>query len=135
MWLFDERIALLRKTHCFLVKIAAHENPEVSGRRDGKVSADPNPLQHPILMTSSTDVEVKYHNQNKHFVEKMPTRNLAPKLKSKARHAIIKGDKTGDVVIHLKTDGPDARVHLEGTPMKEGFRIVKEHICLIEKVT
>lgn len=134
MWLFDNKIANLRKVHAFLVKIETHRDYDVAGRRVGKVLPDANAPSHPLRLSSSVVVKVEYKNaKGDVVVEDIPATNLSPgQLKSKARMAIIKGDRVGDIVMHVKTDGPDARVYPEGDSSKNGFRVPKSNLCVIE---
>ena len=67
------------------------------------------------------------------MIEPMPVSNLRPgQLKSKARLAIIKGERTGEVVMHARTDGIDARVYREGTRPRDAFRVPKSDLCVID---
>lgn len=139
MWLFDRRIAELRKKYSFLIKIEDHRDRDVSGRRVGKVlpdatACDANARTLPLRKSENTDVMVEFQRGNGRIcVEAMPaTKLVAGQLKKKGRHAVIKGDRAGSVVMHLKTDLLDARVHLEGRSTKDGFRVKKGELCAIE---
>lgn len=137
MWLFDPKIANLRKMYSFAVKIEIHRDRDVAGRRVGKVLPVDIPQQHPILSTLPVNVPVEYTNaEGRKVMELMPAYNLrVGQVKSKARLAIIKGNRTGEVVIHARTDGPDCRVYYEGNRSRDAFRIPKSDVCVIECVS
>ncbi len=135
MWLFDERIAQLRKKFSFIIKIDVHSNRDVS-RREGRVLVDADALSHPLFESTPPDVFVEYTTAGGELqVEKLPVTSLRPtaKLRSGARLAVIKGEHIGKVVIHIKTDLDDARVYIEGTDKrKDAFRVSKIFLCIIE---
>lgn len=134
MWLFEPNIARLRKTCVFIVKIESHRDHNVSGQKEGRVLKDSDARSHPLLKSAEVDVMVEYKDgKGQTRVEPMSAFNLkAGRLRTGARLAIIRGDRVGEIVIHLKTDIEDARVYAEGTDKKKGFRIKKTHLCVIE---
>lgn len=136
MWLFDEQIAALRRTNDFFVKIEQHSDSEVAGRREGKVLSDPNAPTHPIPTSSPATVRVLFEikKKNETRVEELPASSLAittPKVKR--RHAVIRGDRKGEVVIYLKSDRDRAQVHEEHLRKNISY-ISKSDLCCIEKM-
>ncbi len=134
MWLFDARIASLRKTYSFIIKIELHRDLEVAGKHEGKVLADVDAPSHPLLESTPPDVLVEYRKNGEHLVEKMPVTSLRPaKMRNGVRLAIIKGDRVGQDVIHAKTDLDSVRVYIEGTNRKkDGFYVPLSNLCIIE---
>ncbi len=134
MWLFDARIASLRKKYSFIVKIESHRDLEVAGQREGKVLVDADAPSHPLLESTPIDVSVEYRKNGEHRIEKMPVTSLRPaKMRKGARLAIIKGDRVGQDVIHAKTDLDSVRVYIEGTNRKkDGFYVPMSQLCVIE---
>ncbi len=135
MWLFDERIAHLRKTYSFLVKIEVHRDLDVAGRRNGLVLRDPNAPTSPFPETTPANVLIEYKDRKQEIVvESLPVSTLRVTAPSKdEKHLIVKGECTGEIVIHKKTEGKKAFVYIEGTDSKkDGFRVLKSDICLFE---
>lgn len=134
MWLFDARIAELRKSHCFRVKIESHPDSDISGRREGRVLIDQEPLTHPIPRSIPANVHVEYavKKKNEVRVEMLPVNTLGvTKPKVKARHAVIRGDRAGDTVIYIRSDKESGQVHKEGA-RQDIFYVAKSDICVLE---
>lgn len=134
MWLFDACLTDLRKSNVFFVKIDSHPNSEVAGRREGKVLIDPNPLFHPLLKTVPPNVKVQYEIKKKKemHIESLPVHSLSvTKPKPRGRHAVISGDRAGEVVIYVKSDGVGGQVYKEGD-REDVFYIAKSHLCHID---
>lgn len=134
MWLFHPNIAALRKSNHFIVKIESHPDSEVSGRREGRVLMDEEPLTHPVPLSVPAEVKVEYEvkKKNEKHVEMLPVGSLGvTRPRVKARHAIIYGPRVGDVVIYVRSDGDGAQVRKEG-PTKDIFYISKFNLCNIE---
>ncbi len=94
MWLFDPRVAELRKSNEFLVKILSHPDSEIADRRDGVVLIDENPPTHPILTTTPPNVDVRIiiEKKNTERVESLDVSTLSvttPKMNR--RHVVIRG--------------------------------------------
>lgn len=137
MWLFDVQIAALRKTNDFLVKIEQHPDSEVAGRREGRVLFDQKPLTHPIPRSFPANVRVQFEikKKNETRIEELPASSLAittPKVKR--RHAVLRGDRKGEVVIYLKSDKDRAQVH-EEQARRNIFYIPKSDLCCIYEVS
>ncbi|KLO04441.1 hypothetical protein SCHPADRAFT_947692 [Schizopora paradoxa] len=135
MWLFDACLHNLRKSNAFRVRIDSHPNSEVAGRHEGMVLIDPNPRTHPILKTVPPNVQVRYEirKKNETHVKWLSVDTLSvTKPKPKGRHAVISGDRAGEVVIYVKSDGDGGQVYKEGDK-RDTFYILKSHLCsLIE---
>ncbi len=135
MWLFDPRIAELRKSNNFLVKIIAHPDMEVADRRRGLVLIDENPPTHPILRSTPANVTVRYETGKKNEVreESLAVGTLSITLpKPNARHAVIRGEGVGDVVIYLKSAGPTKVFVRKETERRGRFELPKADICVLE---
>ncbi len=135
MWLFDPKIAELRKSNNFLVKIIAHSSTEVADRRDGVVLADRNPPTHPIPRSTPANVTVRYEIKKKDIVreESLPVGTLCVTLpKPKAQHAVIRGEGVGNIVIYLKSDGPDTAHVRKENDRRGGFDMSKADMCVID---
>lgn len=135
MWIFDKRVAQRRSTYMLAVKIFAHSDPDVSGRREGHILADEEPLSHPIPLSIAPQVRVRYRDRRKkECTEWMPVAALrtTSKLKTGCKLLVIKGDRIGQVLDHLKTEVPLARVCVEGAPRTGAFHIEIANICVIE---
>ncbi len=94
MWLFHPRIAELRKSNNFLVKILVHRDSEVADRREGLVLIDENPLTHPIPITTPANVSVRYEigKKNEVRIESLAVSTLSVTLPTQyERHAVIRG--------------------------------------------
>lgn len=119
-----------------IVKINAHGDRDVSGRREGRILADKTPLSHPIPRTVPPFVYVKFNDgKQAERVELMPVSALSitAKLKGKGTHIIVKGDLIGTIVNHIRTERGMARVFAEGTHRLEAFTIEKGKLCIVEK--
>ena len=134
MWLFEPKIAELRKTNHFVVKIESHPNAEVSGQRDGKVLADPIPQTHPLSRSVPATVSVEYTTKRNKEVcrEALSVATLGvSKPKPKARHVLISGNRMGEIVIYVRSVGDSAQVHKEDS-RDDVFYVVKSEMCLLE---
>lgn len=135
MWLFHPRVAYARRNHDIIVKILWHRESEISGRREGRVLADPAALSHPIPSNVPATVLVKFIDAKQRVrVEHMSVSFLAPtsKLRDKGLHIVVKGPRMGSLVQHLKTERGMARVFAEGVRM-EAFAIEKGKLCIVEE--
>ena len=113
MWLFHPRIAALRKTNYFFIKIEYHPDSEVSGRREGRILTVAEPPTSPLQSSVPANVIVEYDIKKKDEtrIESLPVGSLAiTRPKIKGRHAIISGPRTGDVVVYLRSEGADGVV-------------------------
>lgn len=129
-------MARLRKTYDLIIKIDAHEERDVSGRREGRVLAEQTPLAHPIPDTVPPSVSVKFvDGKQRERIEFLPVSTLRPtaKLRDKGTHVIVHGDQTGTLVNHVRTQRGMARVFAEGTHRLEAFSIEKGKLCIVEK--
>lgn len=136
MWLFHEKVAQVRTKYKFLVKIATHRDANISGIREGRVLTEMHPLSHPIRTTTPVCVQVEISgSRRKHSTELIPASSLrtTSRLKDKGIHVIIKGELTGMVVMHIKSDGSMARVYEVGKHRSSAFYIEKEKLCVVEK--
>ena len=136
MWLFHRAIAQHRVKYNLVVKIEAHRDTHVSGMREGRVLAEPNPRHHPVPTTILPDVLVKFTDgKQRERVEPIPVAALRPtsRLHNKGTHVIIKGELSGMLVTHVKSDGPLARVFAIGKPKSTAFYIEKNKLCIAEK--
>lgn len=136
MWLFSASVAKHRTQYNIVVKIESHKSSRVSGLREGRVMIDPSPMRHPIPYLTPPTVTVMYTDSAQEvFVEQVHVSTLrtSPRLKEKALHLIVKGERAGTLVIHLKTDGPMARVHAVDKHKSTAFYIEKEKVCLLER--
>ena len=137
MWLFDPRVAALRRTNYFLIKIESHPDAEVSGRREGRVLVDANPPSSPLPISVSTSVLVEYNvkKRNETRTELLPVSSLSitKRPKVKGRHAVISGPRTGEVVVYVRSDGEGAQVRNEND-RREVFYVSKAALCIIESV-
>ncbi len=132
MWIFDAKVAKLRKSNILVVKIESHPDSDVSGRREGKVLIDPNPPTHPLLKYTLAQVKVAFTRRKELRVESLLVKNLrVPKPRVKARHVVIHGDRVGEVVVYIRSDGLNAQVHKEDAS-QDVFYVAKSQICVIE---
>ncbi len=135
MWLFHPRIAELRKSNNFLVKILVHRDSEVADRREGLVLIDENPLTHPIPITTPANVAVRYEigKKNEVRVESLPVDTLGITLPTqKERHAVIRGKGVGDIVIYVKSAGPKKASVRKETERRGGFELAKADMCVLQ---
>ena len=65
MWIFHEKIAKIRKEYVLIMRIESHVLNSISGKREGRVLADPNAPSHPIPLTTPPTVLVKYNLSNR----------------------------------------------------------------------
>lgn len=134
MWIFDKAIATLRKSYKFRVKIETHEKSDISGRHVCHVQKDEYPLTHPLPRLIPPKVLVEYTARGVNCTESIDVRCLqTTRLVTKGKHAVIRGDRVGQIVIHKKTEAPLAQVYVEGTDRsKDAFRIDTSFLCVIE---
>lgn len=135
MWIFHEGVSRLRTEYDLIVKIDAHNDRDVSGRREGRVLADQSPLTHPIPLTTPPNVFVKFTDGKQVTrIESLPVNALrtTAKLRNKGQHVIVKGEQVGTLVTHLRTQNGLAKVYAEGTHRLEAFLIQKERLCIVE---
>lgn len=135
MWLFHPRVAYARRNHDIIVKIMWHRESDISGRREGRVLADPAALSHPVPSTVPPTVLVKFVDAKQRVREEhMSVTSLAPtsKLRDKGLHIVVKGPRMGALVKHLKTERGMARVFAEGARL-ESFAIEKGKLCIVEE--
>ncbi|KLO20424.1 hypothetical protein SCHPADRAFT_5924 [Schizopora paradoxa] len=137
MWLFADVVAKHRTRYNIVVKIEYHADAHVSGLREGRVLSDPNPLQNPLPLSTRPNVDVLYMDVfQQRRVESMPVAALRPtsKMKEKGLHLIVKGERAGTLVIHLKSDGPMARVHAVCSHKSTAFHMEKSKMCIVERL-
>lgn len=134
--MFNPGIAQIRRFYDLIIKIDAHNERDISGRREGRVLSDPNPLAHPIPTTIPPNVPVKF-TDGKHAerIELLHVNSLRPtmKLRDKGMHVIINGDQIGTLVNHIRTQNGLARVFAEGSHRLEAFLIEKGKLCIVER--
>lgn len=132
MWLFDSRIADLRKTYHFLVNIADHRDLDIASRRSGKVLRDLNPPTHPLPSSTlaNVTVEISIAKKKEVRVESLPVYTLKVRPpKPNKKHAVIRGEDTGKVVTYIKSVSEhDAYIEMDG----ERTYIKKADICTLE---
>ncbi len=112
-----------------------HRDSEVADRREGLVLIDENPLTHPILRSTPANVTVRYEIGKKNEVRKesLAANTLSITLpKPDARHAVIRGEGVGDVVIYLKSAGPKEVFVRKETQRRGRFKLPKADICVLE---
>lgn len=136
MWLFNPGIARVRKFYDLVIKIDSHKERDVSGRREGRVLAEPHPLAHPIPATIPPSVSVKFTDGKRiERIELLPVKSLrtTAKLRDKGQHVIVEGERIGTLVNHIRTQNGLARVYAEGTHRLEAFLISKDKLCIVER--
>ncbi len=82
------------------------------------------------------NVLVKYTDRNQvERIELMPVTALwmTSKLKANRKHVIVMGNKIGELVNHIKSDGPMARVVAKGQPRSSAFYVEKSSLCIAEQ--
>ena len=139
MWIFHEAISRIRTHYNLVVKIEHHKDVLVSGRAEGRVVAEPNPMRHPIPLAVSPNVPVSYINRDpnqrgQQVVESMPVAALGrtPNVKYKGTHVIIKGERIGTLVTHLRTEREYIRVFETGGSRAASFNVDKINLCIVE---
>ncbi|KLO13849.1 hypothetical protein SCHPADRAFT_344004 [Schizopora paradoxa] len=135
MWLFDERVAKHRRTFNLVVKIEYHRNTHVSGLREGRVLAEPNPLRHPLPTSTAPTVRVQYSDDTQDGrVEDMHVAALrmTSRLRDKGVHLVVKGERIGMLVTHIKSDFTMARVYPLGQHRSAAFYMEKGSLCVVE---
>ncbi|KLO12127.1 hypothetical protein SCHPADRAFT_891021 [Schizopora paradoxa] len=133
MWIFHEGVSRHRTKYNLVVKIESHREAAISGLREGRVLADPSPLVNPIRLTTPTTVLVRVPDRrHRTRVESLHVASLrmTSKVKEKGLHVIVKGDKAGMLVVHLKSDGRMARVFEAGKHRSTAFYIEKQSLYL-----
>lgn len=132
MWFFDARVAELRKRNNFVVGIADHPDSEIASRRTGTVLSDSNPPTHPMPSSVLANVTVKIEiaKKNETRIESLPVHTLKVSgPKAKKRHAVIRGEHIGAVVVYIKSAGADdAYVYMEDNPSEKTY-LKKADIC------
>lgn len=136
MWLFADEVAKHRTKYNIVVQIGYHKNSRVSGLREGRVLSDPNPLKNPLPISTPPNVNVLYMDSfQQRCIESMHVAALRPtsKMKEKGLHLIVKGERAGTLVVHLKSDGPMARVCAVGRHKSTAFHMEKSRMCVVER--
>lgn len=137
MWIFDGAVSNIRKYYDLVVKIEAHSSSVISGKGEGRVLAEVDPLRHPIRKSVPPSVPVKFIDRKRRgtpVIESLPVASLRPnlQLKDKGLHLIVKGERTGTLVTHIKTEGQRARVHEVNKPRHRAFWVEKRALCVLE---
>lgn len=136
MWLFDPDVSNLRKIRKFVVHIDYHHSAKVSGQKTGKVAIDEFPMVFPLDETQEAAVFVEFTDARQNSLEEMmPAKHLSAKnTKAEHEHAIIRGERKGTLVWHIRNDKDRARVYVEGTnKRKDGFFVLQTDLCLVER--
>ncbi|KLO04073.1 hypothetical protein SCHPADRAFT_948004 [Schizopora paradoxa] len=138
MWIFHPKVARLRRKYDLLIKIDFHKDWTVSGKREGRILSDTSAPSHPIPIETPATVLVKFTDGKQvECIESLPVETLSPtsKLKVKGTHIIVKGDRIGTLVTHLRTERNSARVFADGQHRLETFSIEKHKLCIAEEST
>ncbi len=132
MWVFDVRIAELRKTHHILVKVITDNEDSTLGRRCAKILKTDSPKVHPLSELEDSLVEIEYTDNKRRLKQKfVPVRNLTisdPTVNQP--HVIFDGSMKGTVVRHMRTEGDLAKVKPEGS--KKNIKINGSIQCQLQ---
>ncbi len=134
MWLFDPRIVELRKSNNFFVKIISHPDTEVADRSFRLVLIDESLPTHPIPIATPANIKVRFEIKRKGIVrvESLDVGTLSVTTpKPNVRHAVIRRDEVGDVVIYKRSGGAGvAYVRKENESDGESY-LPKSDLCVL----
>ncbi|KLO05325.1 hypothetical protein SCHPADRAFT_947010 [Schizopora paradoxa] len=111
-------------TRKFVMHINNHRSAKIAGVKTGRVAVDNSPLKFPLSTSQAAEVLVEFTDARSNELREMiPVKDLSPKhTKAGEEHVIIRGDKMGSLVLHIRNKRDRARVYFEGTDKrKEGF--------------
>ncbi|KLO04165.1 hypothetical protein SCHPADRAFT_897233, partial [Schizopora paradoxa] len=115
MWIFDKKVAELRKTHMIQVKIQSHINQTLVDRNAFVVTCDSAP-SHPLDKTKPATVMMELtDNKTQERREEVEVGTLVPAyLNSKSWNVIMDHSHKhfGELIKHKRTNGKKAKVTL-----------------------
>ncbi|KLO05360.1 hypothetical protein SCHPADRAFT_896323 [Schizopora paradoxa] len=115
MWIFDKKVADLRRTHMIQVKIQSHINQTLVDRNAFVVTCDTAP-SHPLDKTKPATVTMELtDNKTQERREEVEVRTLVPAyLNSKSWNVIMDHSHKhfGELIKHKRTNGKKAKVTL-----------------------
>ncbi len=134
MWLFDPRVAELRKLNELLVKILSHPDSEIADRCDRVVLIDENPPTQPIPTTTPPNVDIRIiiEKKNTERVESLDVSTLSVTIpKMNRRHVVIRGDEVGNIVIYKRSNSKESAYVRKESEIRGGFYLLKSDMCYI----
>ncbi|KLO11985.1 hypothetical protein SCHPADRAFT_891181 [Schizopora paradoxa] len=133
MWLFEPKIAELRKTYKIIVKFVNVEGHAALAHRTGKIVKTLTPETFPLSIQESPSVEIEYtDNKAKPRIERIPVSSITNSIpKTKGKLLIVGGNMKGNIVRHCRTIQDNVVVK----PVEGGntFRIPKSMICSLHE--
>lgn len=87
----------------------------------------------PTSLLANVTVQIEIATKNKTRIESLPVHTLkVPGPKAKKRHAVIRGEHVGKVVVYIKSASPDdAYVYMEENQSEKTY-IKKADICQLD---
>ncbi len=132
MWVFDAKVAEVRKKYHLLVKVLNDRDDSTLARRCAKILKTESPKVHPLSELEDSLVEIEYTDNKARLTRKfIPVRNLdIGDPSAKHPHVIFQGNLKGTIVEHKRTEGQLAKVKPQGA--KKNITINKLIMCQME---
>ncbi len=132
MWVFDAKVAEVRKKYHLLVKVLNDRDDSTLARRCAKILKTESPKVHPLSELEDSLVEIEYTDNKARLTRKfVPVRNLSiGDPSTKHPHIIFEGTLKGTIVEHKRTVGDMANVKPKGG--KKNIQIKKSIMCQME---
>lgn len=136
MWLFDPRVAEIRKEYDVLVKIKVLDGDASAGRRTASVmkTEEPQSLSQ-LTVHAPAQVTIEYTDKKgRNKTVDIEARALdIQDPKNGCELVVIKGEHMGRIVRHAKTQGDKVRVHLTNGNEKKTVTLQKANVCPVKK--
>lgn len=132
MWLFEPKIAELRKTYKIIVKFANVEGHAALEHRTGKIVKTLTPETFPLPNVERPSVEIEYtDNKAKPRRDRIPISSITNSIpRTKGKLLVVEGNMKGKIVRHCRTIHD--RVVVKPLEGGKTFRIPKSMICSLD---
>lgn len=136
MWIFDRRVAELRKKYRIIVGVLYDHEESTLARRKAKILKTDCPKTFPLDPFEEALVEIEYTDHKSRLKRKfVRPANLNPESRSSAKAPLVvtSGEHKGKLAHNMRTNGAVVTVRVEG--IKGGVTLSQSILCKLELAT
>ncbi len=136
MWIFDRRVAELRKKYHIIVGVLYDHEESTLARRKAKILKTDCPITFPLDPFQEALVEIEYTDHKSRLKRKfVRPANLNPESRSSAKAPLVvtSGEHKGKLAHNMRTNGAVVTVRVEG--IKGGVTLSQSILCKLELAT
>lgn len=133
MWVFEEKVADLRKEYEIVVKIEEHVEATMVGRNAWIMKTE-DAKRKPLEDDDRGMVMVRSsNNKGELWTDEIEVQKLSKgKAKKGGKHVMTTGEHLGKIVIHKRTDKGKCRVEIETEEGKRHIKVELTEMCPVE---